>query len=449
VNKPAPQHQKTPNIRYLAARLVYSVAFEGQSLNSVYSAASAKIDSQQAGLLQELSAGTLRWYVYLNGCVKPLLGKPLKTKDEDIFALILVGAYQLLFTEKPDYAAISETVEACRLLKKPWASKLVNGVLRELQRHAQEQQDKLAEWQTLSHPRWLNKRLSKAWGEERASAIMQANNQRPPMCLRVNQQYTSRDDYLAQLEALDIDATATAFASYGIRLNSRTHPSTLPGFTDGACSVQDEAAQLCAEILKPAAGDRVLDACAAPGGKTCHLLEFQPGIEELMAIDIDAARLERVEENLERLGLSAHVAAVDAADIDSWWDKQAFDCILLDAPCSGTGVIRRHPDIKLLRQSEDIDKLIAIQQQLIQQLWTTLKPGGRLLYATCSVLPVENALQIQHFLAENRDAQLLNIDAEWGIDVNYGRQLLPETDGPDGFFYALLRKSTSTESMPQ
>lgn len=442
------------NIRYQAARIVFNVAEQGQSFNTVYQQALKKIDDQQAGLLQELSAGTIRWYVYLNGCIKPLLSKPLKDKDQDIYALLLVGAYQLLFTEKPDYAALSETVEGCRLFKKPWATKLVNGVLRSLQRQKDERINALAQWQKQAHPRWLNKRFTKAWGEELAADIMAANNERPPMCLRVNRQRLDRDKLLEQLKTAGIEAQATVFASTGIRLAERLHPSQVQGFSEGHFSVQDEAAQLCAAILNPQAGDRVLDACAAPGGKTGHLLEHQEEIAELVALDIDDERLARVEENLERLDLEATLMPADAACVDEWWDKTPFDRILLDAPCSGTGVIRRHPDIKLLRQSEDIAKLVELQQQLLTQLWRTLKPGGSLLYATCSVLPEENAEQIKAFLAERDDASCIDIAnaageqqgaPDWGIDTGFGRQLLPSNHGPDGFFYCLLRKDASVQ----
>lgn len=445
--KPSP----STNIRYQAARIVFNVAEQGQSFNTVYQQALNKIDDQQAGLLQELSAGTIRWYVYLNGCIKPLLTKSLKDKDQDIYALLLVGAYQLLFTEKPDYAALSETVEGCRLFKKPWATKLVNGVLRNLQRQKDERIEALAQWQTQAHPRWLNKRLTKAWGEELAADIMAANNERPPMCLRVNQQRQTRDTLLEQLKTAGIAAKATVFADTGIRLAERIHPSQIEGFSDGNFSVQDEAAQLCAAILNPQAGDRVLDACAAPGGKTGHLLEHQTDIAELVALDIDDDRLGRVEENLERLDLEATLMPADASCVEDWWDEQPFDRILLDAPCSGTGVIRRHPDIKLLRQSEDIAKLVELQQTLLSQLWKTLKPGGSLLYATCSVLPEENAEQMKAFLAQTDDAEYVTIAAKtepkdtqvWGIDTGFGRQLLPSHNGPDGFFYCLLKKGTS------
>lgn len=261
------------------------------------------------------------------------------------------------------------------------------------------------------------------------------------MSLRVNQQQQDRDDYLQKLAEKDIAASAIPLLHQGLELANPTGVEQLPGFSTGAASVQDGAAQLATELLQPQAGERILDACAAPGGKTAHMLESQPDIKQLVAIDIEQHRLELIAENLQRLGLAAKLICANAAEPDAWWDGQPFDRILLDAPCSATGVIRRHPDIKLLRRADDIPALQAIQHKLLQQLWPLLKQGGMLLYATCSVLPEENHQQIQRFLTEQTDAKLQPIEADWGRTTPAGRQILPGEDNMDGFFYAMLYKT--------
>jgi len=341
-----------------------------------------------------------------------------------------------------EYAIINETVSAVGNLNRPWAKGLVNAVLRNFQRQQQDILDKEAEnlvFQT-AHPKWLLKKINDAWPSEIASQIIKANNQRAPMTLRVNGLHTSREDYLSTLEDAGIVASATDYSAQGVLLETPRDVTELPGFSDGYISVQDEAAQLAAHLLLLGSGQRVLDACCAPGGKTCHILESQPDLTSLLAIDLEPRRLVRVTENLERLGLEAELKAADANNLDSWWDGNAFDRILLDAPCSATGVIRRHPDIKILRKPADIDKLASIQTQILVSLWQTLKPGGILLYATCSVLPAENDQIIRAFITSQDDAQLMPIDAIWGIATDHGRQLFPLENGNDGFYYSRLKK---------
>jgi 16S rRNA (cytosine967-C5)-methyltransferase len=264
------------------------------------------------------------------------------------------------------------------------------------------------------------------------------------MTLRVNTAKASRDHYLALLAEAAIGARPASFAATGIYLENPVAVDQLPGFADGWVSVQDEASQLCAPLLHPMPGHRVLDACCAPGGKTCHILETEPGLSELVALDIDAGRLDKVRQNLSRLNLSATITAADASDLGAWWDGRPFDRILLDAPCSATGVIRRHPDIKLLRTPADIDKLGEIQHKLLSTLWATLKPGGKLLYTTCSVLPEENDQVIATFLQNKGDCLPQPLSLVTGIATPYGHQLLPCPNGNDGFYYSLLQKTGAT-----
>lgn len=357
--------------------------------------------------------------------------------------MLIVGAYQILFTRIPEHAAISSVVEACRGLQKNWATGLVNGVLRNLQRTRETVLDNLPAAARAAHPEWLWECLREAWPEY-AETIFAANNDYPPMCLRVNALHGTRSEYLAVLQAAGIDAQPCVFADSGLRLNTPCDIAALPNFSEGAVSVQDEAAQLAAPLLLLEPGQRVLDACCAPGGKTGHMLEQQPQLAELWALDSSAERLQRVADNLQRLRLSAQLLCGDATQTD-WWSGQLFDRILLDAPCSGTGVIRRHPDIKLLRSPADIVRLTQLQQQLLNSLWPLLAPGGILVYATCSVLPQENTRLVEKFLAETADAQELPIAADWGLIQPVGRQLLPASTGCDGFYYARLQKRPSSK----
>ena len=325
-------------------------------------------------------------------------------------------------------------------LNKPWAKGLINAVLRSALRE-QEHLTKLAddnEGAHSAHPKWLLKRFKQDWPDD-VDKIISANNQPGPFTLRVNLQKTSRDAYQAALEKRDIQVRACPYSAAGLQCSSAIEVEELPGFENGLVSVQDQAAQLAASLLNPQAGERILDACAAPGGKTAHLLETCPEIE-LTALDLSARRLEKVKSNLHRIGLSAKVLTGNATEPNSWWDHQLFDRILLDAPCSATGVIRRHPDIKLLRQREDISKLASTQAQMLSTLWPLLKTGGMLLYSTCSILAEENDQQIQQFIQNNENAREQIITADWGHKRQHGRQILPGEEDMDGFFYTLIYK---------
>nr|WP_075184736.1 16S rRNA (cytosine(967)-C(5))-methyltransferase RsmB [Teredinibacter haidensis] len=432
----------SPNIRALAARTLAPVIAKGQSLSALFEPALEKVDAKDRGLFQQLCFGTLRQYYQLQAIANQLLDKPLRSKDCDVSVLILLGLFQILHLRTPDHAAISETVNASRKLKKPWASKLINGLLRNFLRNRSDIESQLAKnpEYTFSHPQWFIDKLVKSWPEH-YQAILQSNNQQPPVCLRVNQQQTDREQYLQQLRELPIAAEPLATNSTGIRLLESADIRSLPGFTQGHFSVQDEAAQLAAELLNLQPQQRVLDACAAPGGKSCHILEREPALKELLCVDLEATRMERVKQNLQRLQLSASLKVADVGKLKIWWDGVPFDRILLDAPCSATGVIRRHPDIKLLRRESDLAKLGALQLELLKTLWQTLLPGGELVYATCSVLPDENESIIQQFLKQQPDAQHQTINATWGLGRPFGRQLFPQAGGHDGFYYARLYKA--------
>lgn len=431
--------------RQASVAILLQVIQHGRSLTDSLNATLPKLTQPaDKALCQAMCYGCLRSYLKLDTLLGKLLKKPLRQKDQDVYCLLLLGLYQLLEMRIPDHAAVSLTVTATRSLRKPWAKELVNAVLRNFRRRQTALLESLSPATNptafYSHPGWLLDKFKQAWPDD-WQAVVEANNRQAPMSLRVNRQQQSRADYLKTLAEKDITAFAIAHTSQGIQLGSPAGVEQLPGFDTGAVSVQDGAAQLAVELLQPQAGERLLDACAAPGGKTAHILESQPRLKELVAVDIEQARLDKITENLQRLGLQATLICGDAAEPVDWWDGQAFDRILLDAPCSATGVIRRHPDIKLLRRADDIPALRAIQYKLLQQLWPLLKQGGMLLYATCSVLPEENQQQIGRFLTEQSDARLRPIEAEWGRVTPAGQQILPGEDNMDGFFYARLYKT--------
>lgn len=430
------------NTRALAAQVVTGVVAQGQSLGGQLATAEQSVTPRDRALLRELCYGSLRWHPQLRALLRQLLTKPFKPKDADVEQLLVVGAYQLLHTRVPPHAALSATVEACRALGKEWATGLVNGVLRNLQRRSEALLDGLPAPARSAHPAWLWRAIEAAWPAQ-AEQILAANNDYPPFVLRVNSARTTRDAYLEQLVAAGIAAAPCAIAPSGIRLTAAVDVQQLPGFDDGVVSVQDESAQLAAFLLDAQSGERILDACCAPGGKTGHILERTSNLGALVALDNDAARLTRVASNLARLQLNAELVTGDAAAPEAWWDGQPFDRILLDAPCSGTGVIRRHPDIKLLRTAADIVALAQRQRALLDALWPLLKPGGRLVYATCSILPAENVEVAEAFLLAHADAERLDNPAElpaWGVTQTAGRQLLPTVGGGDGFYYLCLTK---------
>ena len=427
------------SVRAAAAQVLAKILQGQGSLSSLLPAIQFQVAEQDRPLLQELCFGTCRYQPQLSAYVECLVDKPLRAKDSDIQALLLLGLYQLLHTRIPDHAALGETVEVTRFLKKPWATNLVNGVLRKFQRDKLRLDKLLAQnyaFQT-NHPAWIEGVLRKNWPNH-IDQIITANNEHPPFTVRINTKKISRTDYLALLQDLNINAAFTPFSPYGITLEKACDPRKLPLFFEGLVSVQDEAAQLSADLLQLAPGLRVLDACCAPGGKTGHMLEVEQTLQ-VIALDADERRLGRVRENLTRLGVSAKVVCGDGTKTD-WWDGKQFDRILLDAPCSATGIIRRHPDIKILRTPEEIDKLNELQVRLINNLWSLLKPGGLLVYATCSVMTKENTRIIEAFVDRHSQATVETLAVAWGIEQVFGRQLLPIATVHDGFYYAVLRK---------
>ncbi|AZF13539.1 16S rRNA (cytosine(967)-C(5))-methyltransferase RsmB [Pseudomonas sp. R3-18-08] len=429
------------NPRLAAAKALAAVLNGKASLNSSLPTQLDKVEDRDRGFTQDLAFGTARWQPRLSALAAKLLQKPFKAADADVEALLLVGLYQLLYTRVPAHAAIGETVGCADKLKKPWAKALLNAVLRRAQR---ESEALLAELEhdpvvRTAHPRWLQKSLKAFWPEQ-WEAICAANNAHPPMILRVNRRHHRRDAYLQLLIEAGINAAPCVYSIDGIVLEAAADVRSLPGFAEGWISVQDEAAQLAADLLDLAPGQRVLDACCAPGGKTCHILEVEKDLGGVVAVDLEAKRLVRVRENLARLGLSAELIAADGRDTATWWDGKPFQRILLDAPCSATGVIRRHPDIKLTRQPDDIAALAVLQGELLDALWPTLEVGGILLYATCSTLPTENTEVIQAFLARTSGARELDLATTAGVKQLHGRQLLAQEGGHDGFYYAKLIK---------
>jgi len=429
--------------RATAATIVHEVVHGGRSLDAVLDSALACLDPARqadAALIQEMSYGSVRWAVQLEQIARTLLARPLKRSDRDIEALLLVGLYQLVHLRTPRHAAVAETVAATVHLHKPWAKGLINAVLREFLRSEVSLRERIERDTVLalSHPPALLLRLQRAW-PDRWHGICVQNNQRPPLTLRVNCRKSSRADYLAELAQHQIQAQALEYADCGITLDRPVPVSKLPGFDAGKVSVQDAAAQLAAILLEARAGDRVLDSCAAPGGKAAHILERTPDAV-LTVIDVDTHRLDRLRDNFTRLGLNAHVIAGDAADPERWWDGTPFDRILLDAPCSGTGVIRRHPDIKRHRTDADISKLCRLQARLLDGLWPLLRRGGKLLYVTCSVLPDENGEQINAFISRENSATVVPLLVPCSQPDTAGYQILPGDCGMDGFYLACLRK---------
>jgi len=390
--------------------------------------------------IQELCYGVTRWYTQLDFIAKKLLTKPLKPKDLDIYVIILTGLYEIIYMRTPPHAAINENVNNARQLKKEWACGLINAILRNFLRQEKKifaaiDKDIAAKF---SHPQWLIKKIQAAypdtWGK-----ILITNNEHPPMSLRINLQKISRQDYLNK-----VDATPNDVCPSCITLKKPCQVTQLPNFNDGEVSVQDCGAQFAASLLDLQPNQYILDACAAPGGKTMHILETKPELQKLIAIDHDKLRLQMIDENLQRLKpLDQKVKLIhaDAANPKTWWDKKMFDRILLDAPCSATGVIRRHPDIKLLKQEEDIKKLTEQQLNLLKSLWPTLKSDGLLVYVTCSILPEENDQVIENFITSSSDARINKINTQWGMPTKHGRQILSGQNNMDGFYYAVICKT--------
>ncbi len=429
------------NTRARAADILIQVTQDGKSLSTLLATALPGIpDASDRAFVQALCYGVLRWYWRLDRLMSLLTRKPVK--DERIRLLALLGLFQLRYTRVKPHAAVGETVSAAGA--SAWAKPLLNGILRTYQRKQAALEARLAthEASALAHPDWLADQLKQDWPAAYRDLLGQ-NNELPPLTLRVNRQRQTRDEFLARLAEAGIAARPSRVCDTAVTIETPLPVERIPGFSEGAVSVQDAAAQFAAGLLQLAPGQRVLDLCAAPGGKTAHLLETCPTLAELVAVDVSVERLARVRDNLDRIGQSATLIAGDALDPAAWWDRQPFERILVDAPCSATGVIRRHPDIKVLRRPADLPALAETQRRILSAAWSMLAPGGILLYATCSVIRAENEAQVVRFLAEHGDARERPITACWGIPVTVGRQILTGTDQLDGFYYACLQKAPS------
>lgn len=431
------------------AALVLHEVHGGRSLREALAPRRAGLaDPRDRALLTAMVMAALRHALRYRALRRQLLSRPLPRRQAVIEALIDTGFAQIDALKLAPHAAVAATVEAARELDLPRLAGLVNAVLRRYQRE-QEALDAAVGGNAevvSEHPEWLRQRLAVDW-PEMAEDIMAANLQPPPLWLRVNTLRGSREAYAARLAAAGMAPTSCPGLEQALKLPSGVDPATLPGFATGDVSVQDGAAQWAAAVLDAQPGDRVLDACAAPGGKAAHVLERAAGGVELLAVDSDPLRLARVRETLQRLGLSAQMRVADAGEPVSWWDRRPFERILLDAPCSGSGVIRRHPDIRLHRRATDLPALVAAQARLLEALWPMLRPGGRLVYVTCSVLRDENDRQIDAFLARHSDAHAADpLPADSGRPLGAGRQILPGEQDMDGFFLAALDKRPAAPS---
>lgn len=423
-----------------AARVVARV-MAGQNLDQALAQADeAALTPQNRSLLRAMAYGVIREHSLLSALAARLLEKPLQ-KTPELHALLLLGIHQLRGMRMPAHAALSETVNAVAPLNAAWARGLVNAVLRRYQREARALEEALPQDPVIrfSHPAWLVKALRENWPSS-WEKLLAAGNEAGPLTLRVNRRRSTVADYLPRLNAAGLSGSAVPAAADAVVLMEAAPVEKIPGFIEGDVSVQDAAAQLAAELLDLSSGQRVLDACAAPGGKTAHLLERFDC--DLAAVDLDAGRLKLVQENLDRLKLQATLIAGDASRPSLWWDGKPFDRILLDAPCSSTGVIRRHPDIKWLRRADDIPRLAKAQFEMLNALWPLLAPNGILLYAVCSVLDAEGPAVVNRFIGSHSGVEVVPLDVSWGEAREPGRRIAPGGDF-DGFYFAKLRKSAT------
>ena len=447
-SRPAPiRHAPGAAVRAAAARVIDAVLIDGRSLKAVLAPTQAKLaDARDRALLEAICFATLRHARRYRGLLEALLDKPLPHKTRPVDGLLLAGLAQLHALALAPHAAISASVDATRELGQSRLSGLVNAVLRRYlrERESLDATADAAEDGHCEHPDWLRERLVSDWGDAVAHDIMAANNCAAPLWLRLRDAASfgidPRPGYVAAL-GLQQDAWRIPIRpDRAICLFDAGSPAQLPGWDEGRITVQDAAAQFAAELLAPQPGDRLLDACAAPGGKLAHVLDRQPKLAEAVGLDNDPKRLLRVEENLHRLKLTATLRQADATATHDWWDERQFQRILIDAPCSGTGVIRRQPDIRWHRRAADISVLAEQQRALLEALWPLLADGGRLVYATCSVLQDENARQIDAFLSRHPDAVAIDPDLPVGRRSGAGWQILPGEGDMDGFFYAALAR---------
>ena len=431
--------KNSANPRWIAVQAILQVLDQGRSLDEVFNSdwyQSLALEKRDLALSRELVFGFCRWYFALSTLLASRLQKPLRARDRDIEVILILGLYQLLVMSTEPHAAVNETVKLALAQKKSWARGLVNALLRGVIRDRIELDSSSP---TQAYPDWIMSRIRRDWGEQAERVLIEGNN-RPPMTLRVDTRQTSIDNVITTLGSAGIEASQHSTVATAIELSSPCEVSQLPGFEQGLLSVQDAAAQIAALLLDCKSGARVLDACAAPGGKTAHLLQQYEKIE-LDALDSSEVRLERLRQNLQRINKSARILIGDAASPETWFDGNNYDCILADVPCSASGVMRRHPDIKLLRRESDIMPLLAQQRKILDALWRLLKPGGKMLYSTCSVFRDENEVQIAKFLQRHPDCAEVTIkNSEWGEPRPHGRQILTGSDNMDGFYYGLLTR---------
>ena len=426
--------------RAIAALASEQVVFRGRQLERTLNRFVTEISVQDRRFIADLVYGTVRWFWRLDAYTNLLLDRPLRRKDRDVHCLLLVGLYQLEFTSVQEYAAVSASVDATGALGKPWARGLVNAVLRKfLADRDRYVSSVIADSSRYSHPEWMIELLRDEWPHQWRE-ILKANNARPHVTLRVNRNCVQASEYVKRLGDCGIDSLLDPVSEYGVRLTERVAPTQLPGFDYGEVSIQNSASQLVAPALDVRPGHRVLDACAAPGGKTLHILEVQPLLGELVALDIDEVRCGEINNNLQRAGTAATVLCADASQPQQWWDARPFDRILIDSPCSALGVIGKHPDIKHNRRPEDIDSLVQTQSAILNALLPLLGDNGRLMYTTCSILARENQDQIALALTRFKDCEAENLPDYFGRTAGMGRQRLPGIDSSDGFFYACLRR---------
>ncbi|CAJ2375969.1 MAG: 16S rRNA m(5)C967 methyltransferase [Arenicellales bacterium IbO2] len=433
------------NAHLAAARAVMEVVDCGRSLEAALAAHAPEV--KRRAWLREVAAGGCRHYHRFDAMLAQLMKTPLKSRDRAVHFLLVNACHQIEHMRVPDHAALSESVEAVKGTRFDWAGGLINAVLRNFLRARESLQGGLGAAARAAFPDWLHREIRMHWPEQ-CGDIFAASNCKPPLTLRVNRLKTGRDEYLGMLARAGVGAAPTADSAVGVTLDAPLPAEEIPGFAAGLASVQDEAAQLVAPAAAPElrAGGRVLDGCAAPGGKTCLLLEAQPQLR-VTAVDLPE-RIGAVEQNLARLGLSAEVVAADLReDARAGWARgRSFDLAIVDAPCSGSGVIRRHPDIKHRRRAADIARFAEQQSQLLARAWELLADGASLLYVTCSILPAENDAVIAGFVAAHSAARAERPAAPHGIETEFGVQRLPGVHAGDGFYYCRLKKTSPKTS---
>lgn len=420
--------------------VVHAVCERGESLDLALEQHRDSIKDTEIGLYQEIAYGGVRWYLAYQAYLDSHLKKPFKAKDRIINAILVTAFYQLDYTQQAPHAVVNEAVKLASALRRKWAAGVINAVLRAYLRLQDKQSlPNQQGWIEQSFPPWLYDQIKQDWPDY-ISQILHASQAKPPMSLRVNVRQHTPQKYLQLLANADIEASPCTDSQTGITLIKPMAVNKLPGFNTGGVSVQDEAAQIATTLLDLASGQRVLDACAAPGGKSMHILEIEPALSKLTVLDFPE-RMPRLKDNFKRAGLHAAIVEGDLLTPDKWWNNTLFDRILLDAPCTGTGVIRRHPDIRFRRQAENIKEFTARQLSLLSSALSMLKPGGKLLYTTCSILVAENERCISQFIEQTHGVHSLALPENIGINTPHGRQRLPGLHPGDGFYYALLQKT--------